>query len=181
MHTQRGRALQLVAMGFVEVAVGNSIYASAQLHSLSDYSDVVPLGTGRMLKARRDGHTYVLKRRQLDNVVERKQFEREVQILQRLRHPHILSMDGFFVDGDKGYIVLPFMANGSLDQWAARVQPSVAQLRDVMRTVLGALAYLHASGVIHRDLKPQNILIDDEGHPIISDFDVSKVAMHLAS
>jgi serine/threonine protein kinase len=131
---------------------------------------------GTILKGQRGGASFALKRHILADNDAKRRLEREYHALRRLRHPFVIALDAIFIEDSSAYLVLPWMEGGSLDQWIEAVAPSAERLRDVFRCVLHGMAYLHASDVIHRDIKPQNILMDESAVPHISDFDVSKDA-----
>ncbi len=119
----------------------------------------------------------------------RRRFEREVELVASLRHPHIVSVydSGSTADGSP-YLVMELVEGAPLDQWieqrgrrgeagrAAGAAPGAgveADLRLFAR-LCDAVAFAHQHGVIHRDLKPGNILIDPAGQPRVLDFGIAK-------
>ncbi len=101
-------------------------------------------------------------------------FLHEIQIAARLRHPHILPLydsdetDGFL------YYVMPYVEGESLrDRLTRERQLPVADALQIAREVADALSYAHKSGVIHRDIKPGNILLD-AGHAVVADFGIAR-------
>lgn len=103
-----------------------------------------------------------------------RRFRRECQLMGRLgSHPHIVTVfaSGVLPD-DRPYIVMEYLDGGTLSSRAPLPEP------EVMRhgiLVGAALASIHAAGVIHRDVKPQNIFLSSYGHPVLGDFGVSDV------
>jgi serine/threonine-protein kinase len=100
-------------------------------------------------------------------------FLREVGIVARLNHPHILPLHDSGVSDGVRYFVMPFVKGGSLRERLQRerqlpVDDAVAIIRQVAR----ALSYAHAQGVVHRDIKPENILVH-EGQPVLADFGIA--------
>ena len=90
----------------------------------------------------------------------RERFLREARACAQLRHPHIVSVLDFSVaDPDRPYLVMEYLNGPSLaDELRSRGRFDLASMRQVVRAVGGALSLAHASGVAHRDLKPQNIV-----------------------
>jgi tetratricopeptide (TPR) repeat protein/TolB-like protein len=101
-------------------------------------------------------------------------FEREIQLAARLQHPHIVPLLTAGASGDLLYYVMPFISGESLRLKLAREgELPIAEAVRVLREVVDALAYAHRNGVVHRDIKPDNILLS-EGHAVITDFGVAK-------
>jgi serine/threonine protein kinase len=90
----------------------------------------------------------------------RERFLREARACAQLRHPHIVSVLDFSVDDhDRPYLVMEYLNGPSLaDELRSRGRFDLTSARQVVRAVGGALSLAHASGVAHRDLKPQNIV-----------------------
>jgi serine/threonine-protein kinase len=104
-----------------------------------------------------------------------KRFKREAEIAQRIKHPNVVSVieTGDF-DG-LPWAAQAFISGGSLEQrldrWGAL---DLHQVIALFNQVAGGLDVLHENGLIHRDLKPGNILVDDRGKPFIADFGLAK-------
>src|SRR5262245_14756647 len=101
-------------------------------------------------------------------------FEREIQLAARLQHPHVVSLLTAGASGDLLYYVMPYIAGESLRAKLAREGAlPVPEAVKILREVVDALAYAHKSGVVHRDIKPDNVLLSN-GHAVVTDFGVAK-------
>ena len=102
-------------------------------------------------------------------------FEREIQLAARLQHPHIVPLlTAGAAAGDLLYYVMPFIAGESLRAKLAREgELPVGEASKILREIVDALSYAHRNGVVHRDIKPDNVLLSD-GHAVVTDFGVAK-------
>ena len=101
-------------------------------------------------------------------------FLREIRVAARLHHPHLLPLyDSGEADGHL-YYVTPFIEGGSLrDRLASEGRVALGPALRLTREAADGLDYAHRQGVIHRDVKPENILLD-EGHAIVADFGIAR-------
>lgn len=105
----------------------------------------------------------------------RSRFEREIKMVAQLGHPSIVPVyDTGEVDGQP-YFVMRFMTGGSLSDRIEKGGIPIEETARIIGKIAQGLAYAHRKGVIHRDLKPDNILFDENGEPFISDFGVAKL------
>ena len=106
----------------------------------------------------------------------RQQFYQEAQVLARLNHPNLVRVTDYFEEWGNAYLVMDFAEGQSLaDLIAARGPLPEAQVLEWARQLLDALAYCHSQGVIHRDIKPQNIIIRPDGQAVLVDFGLVKL------
>ncbi len=104
-------------------------------------------------------------------------FDTERRVLARLRHRHIARLyDGGVTEQGLPWIVMEKIDGVTLDIWAAREMPDVAQAVAVMTTICEAVQYAHQNLVVHADLKPSNILVTADGEPFLVDFGISSLA-----
>ncbi len=100
-------------------------------------------------------------------------FEQEARAAARLRHPGIVTLHEVGESDGRPYLVMDFIAGESLDVVLDRGLAPRA-LADVLREVALALEHAHRAGIIHRDVKPENVLLDEAGRPHLTDFGVAR-------
>ena len=105
--------------------------------------------------------------------VNRERFRREVQVAAQLQHPHIVTLLSAGEDDDILYYTMPFIEGESLRKALEKGPLSVREVVRILHDVVDALAYAHARGIIHRDIKPGNILKLGQ-HALVTDFGVAK-------
>lgn len=104
-------------------------------------------------------------------------FRREAQVAMSLHHPHVVPMLGSGEIDGHPYVVFPFLAGGSLAACLAQHNGPLgfAEVERYTEQVAAALDYAHAHGVVHRDVKPSNILLDDRGNAYLADFGIARL------
>lgn len=109
----------------------------------------------------------------------KEQFLREARIVARLDHPNVVRVRGFFNANDTAYLVMDYYDGMSLDAFFGQVKPVLDPVvaSSLMQMVLDGLDYVHRHGVVHRDIKPNNIYIAAVGKPIILDFGAARQAV----
>jgi serine/threonine protein kinase len=104
-------------------------------------------------------------------------FEREVRAVARLNHRNIVQVYDFGTEGDLAYIVMEYIQGKELqDYFEAREQFDLKTIFGLMLELLDALEFAHEAGIIHRDVKPANVMVDAGGHAKLTDFGVARVA-----
>jgi len=99
---------------------------------------------------------------------------REARAAAQLRHPNIVSVHEIEADKERLYIVSDFIEGQPLDQWLAGRPTCFREAAELCAKIAAGLEHAHRLGVIHRDLKPGNIMIDCQGEPHIMDFGLAK-------
>lgn len=104
-----------------------------------------------------------------------RRFEREARLIARLEHPHIVPLYDYWRDPDGAYLVMRFFRGGSLRARIDRSGPLAPdEAAGILERVAQALAAAHRQGVVHRDVKPENVLLDEDGNAYLSDFRIAK-------
>ena len=98
---------------------------------------------------------------------------REVEAAASLAHPGIVSLLDFFTDGQRSFIVWELVRGRSLAELSGDLSDGEAVAAAAQ--VLGALAYAHSQGVVHRDIKPHNVMVDEDGRVKVMDFGIARL------
>ena len=103
----------------------------------------------------------------------REQFLREIAIAARLRHPNIVPLYDSGDDAGSLYFIMPFEAGPSLREKLHSGPLAIPDAVNVLRDVARALAYAHEQGIVHRDVKPDNVMLSS-GSAVVTDFGIAK-------
>ncbi len=118
----------------------------------------------------------VLREGPFANPTELARFEREVDVLVRLRHPNIVTLHDCGQSGGHAYLVMDYVPGRPLDAYALAAGLTTEQMLTLFCRVCEAVNAAHLRGIIHRDLKPSNICVDDDGEPHVLDFGLAKLS-----
>jgi len=102
-------------------------------------------------------------------------FRREARAIAALRHPNILSIYDYGEEGEVAYIVMEYVAGGSLEALMAGESFSCSDALGIIIPLGEALAHAHMQGIVHRDVKPANVLMERPDWPLLADFGLVKV------
>jgi WD40 repeat protein/tRNA A-37 threonylcarbamoyl transferase component Bud32/peroxiredoxin len=108
------------------------------------------------------------------SAAETEQFLREARAAAQLRHPTIVSVHEVGREGDSVYIVSDYVRGLTLADWLTGQRLTPRQAAELCAQIADALDHAHQAGVVHRDLKPGNIMLDAQGQPHIMDFGLAK-------
>ncbi len=116
--------------------------------------------------------------RELGAAIGAERFLREIQMVARLRHPHIVPLYDSGEAAGQLYFVMPYVKGESMRQRIARAGPFAPdEAVRLVREVADALEYAHGEGLVHRDIKPDNIMLD-ERHALVMDFGIARALAH---
>ncbi len=108
-------------------------------------------------------------------------FTREARTAAALEHPHIVPIFDYGIQADTSYVAMRLLPGGSLGE---RIKyrldrnlpmPSLNEISQILEQAASALDYAHKHGVIHRDVKPSNLMFDQQGEVYIVDFGIAKL------
>lgn len=147
-----------------------------------DYNIIGTLGYGGMATVYHALHIHtqeevalkVIHEHLLENTEMLKRFEHEIEIVEELKHPGIVPIIDYGHIHKKPYLVMPYMSNGTLADVFRKPRniKHVASIK-ILKSLAPALDYAHSKGVVHRDFKLENILIDGKKRTMISDFGIA--------
>lgn len=111
----------------------------------------------------------------------RSRFEREAEVIAKLEHPYIVPVHDFGEHEDQPFIVMRYMSEGTLGSQLSSGPLPMPEIMTLFEHVGSAVDYAHSLGVIHRDIKPGNILFGPHGESCLSDFGIAKIAESTAA
>ncbi len=152
----------------------------ATIHGYQIVSKIGEGGTGTVYQAYqpaigREVAIKVLRQKYADNTEFIHRFQTEAELVARLEHPHIIPLYDYWYDEDGVYIVMRLLRGGSL-RLALEQQGTwpLARTAYLLDQIANALSIAHTVGIIHRDMKPDNILMDEYGNAYLTDFGLAK-------
>lgn len=145
-----------------------------------DFLETLGKGTyGKVKKAvDRTGKLVAIKSIRKENIKDEQDLthiRREIEIMSSLNHPYIVTIYEVFENKDKIVIVMEYASKGDLFDYISGRKISEREARHVFRQIVSAVHYCHKNGIVHRDLKLENILLDANGDVKIADFGLSNL------
>ncbi|HEX4135948.1 MAG TPA: protein kinase [Bryobacteraceae bacterium] len=110
------------------------------------------------------------------DVSARRRFQREAQTASSLNHPHIVAVYDAGESEGRQYLVTEFVDGGTLKSWACSSKRTWREIVEIVTGIADGLAVAHAAGILHRDIKPDNILVTQGGYAKLADFGLAKLA-----
>ncbi len=102
-----------------------------------------------------------------------RRFEREAQLVAQLEHPRVVPLYDYWREPDAAYLIMRFLRGGTLEDLLEVGPLDVDRAARVLDHTAAALGAAHRQGIVHRDVKPANVLLDEEGNAYLSDFGVA--------
>ncbi|KAI4332886.1 hypothetical protein L6164_017760 [Bauhinia variegata] len=169
-------------------------FSYSELHAatrgFSDKNFISEGGFGSVYKGQLNGMTVAVKQHKNAGVQGEKEFKAEVNVLSKARHENVVMLLGSCSEGNNRLLVYEYVCNGSLDQHLSRkniVHFLIQLIREHSRKPLSwenrvkiaigvarGLLYLHENGIIHRDMRPNNILLTHDHQPLLGDFGLAR-------
>ncbi len=103
-------------------------------------------------------------------------FQREARVVAKLEHPNIVPIYDFAEHEGRPYLVMKFIEGNTLKARVVRDGVLKGQIVDIVEAVGAALTYAHGQGILHRDVKPSNVLLADDGRIYLADFGLARIA-----
>ena len=152
---------------------------------IEGYQILAPIGRGGMgtvwravqLRTRRDVALKVMSPGFAASHKARARFDREVELAARLEHTNLARVYDSGVDRGAYYYAMELIDGRHMDEYVTAAHLDKRQIVELMRTVCRAIQHAHQRGVIHRDLKPGNILVTADGVPHVVDFGLAKMLL----
>lgn len=120
------------------------------------------------------GETVAIKRLRADvGDNAKRRFKREAQLLRKVIHPCVIHGFDYFEEDDIAFAVMRFVDGPQLDAFARGLEPTATRVGEVVADVAAGLAALHATGIVHRDVKPGNVLVEGDGGAVLVDLGVA--------
>ena len=102
--------------------------------------------------------------------------KREISVMRLIKHPNVVQLHEVMASKTKIYFVLEYVKGGELFDKVAKGKLKEEVVKKYFKQLISAISFCHSRGVYHRDLKPKNLLLDDEGSLKVSDFRLSALA-----
>ncbi|KAK7259670.1 hypothetical protein RIF29_25283 [Crotalaria pallida] len=134
-------------------------------------------GYGSVYKGYLKGVRIAVKQHKSASFQGEKEFKSEVRVLSKARHENVVMLLGSCSEGNNRLLVYEYVCNGSLDQHLSEHSRSPLSWEDRIKVATGVakgLLYLHKNSIIHRDMRPNNILITHDHEPLLGDFGLAK-------
>src|SRR5215469_3353557 len=182
MSHERSGAVSRDQEGYQHITGGEPIPSLGDLPQLRRYQVLGVIAQGGMSQVYRARDTHfnrdvalkVLSPELMADPVRVGRFRLEARRVAALQHPNIVPLLDYGEEGARFYLVMPYYQGAFREVLQLRGELPLPEVAAVIAQVASALDYAHAHGLIHRDVKPENILLDGEGRALLTDFGISK-------
>lgn len=99
----------------------------------------------------------------------------EIQVLKKLKNPNIIRLKGWFEDDENIYLILEYISGKDCSKFFKKDLPTKSQVKSIIKQLVNAVLYCHSKGIVHRDMKLENILINDDFQIKLTDFGLSAI------
>ncbi len=117
----------------------------------------------------------IIAARYADNIAFIRRFEAEAQMIAQLEHPHIVPLYDYWREPGGAYLVMRYLRGGDLRALLADGPLPVDVVVQVLNQIAAALQEAHDKGIVHCDVKPGNILLDEQGNAYLADFGIAQL------
>jgi len=182
-ETETERSAWIDAIESTKTSLNKSKNATEEKVGVADFELLNRVGKGSFgkviqVRKKNTGEIFAMKVLSKKHIVEHNEVahtKSEKNILMKLQHPFLVNLNYSFQTEDKLYFILDYVNGGELFYHLQREKRfSEDRVRYYGAEIVLALEYLHSSGVVYRDLKPENLLLTDEGHICMTDFGLCK-------
>jgi serine/threonine protein kinase len=118
----------------------------------------------------------IIPKSNMNTAADMERFEREVNVVIKMSHPGIIKIHDFLVDDNYFFLIMDFCGGGTLLSQTGVRDINEERAKPLFKQILEAIEYIHSQGIAHRDLKLENVLMDEFGHIKIIDFGFSRFA-----
>jgi serine/threonine protein kinase len=153
----------------MEELIGNSLGRYKILEEIGQ-GGMTTVYSARLSDGNREVAVKVLSPALVQDPKFKSRFEREIVVLQTLEHPNIMPILDYGEHNGSLFIVMPLFTSGTLNDRLESGPLTPQETSRLMNEITGALAHAHEQGIVHRDVKPSNILIDEKGNSLLTDF-----------
>ncbi len=158
--------------------------ALAEGEHIGSYRIIEPIGQGGMAAVYKAHHPLlnrhvaikIMHQALLEDTDFLARFRREAQIIANLEHPNIVPVYDYSEHQGQPYLVMKYIEGPTLKQEIASGDLSFEQIIGILAAVADGLTYAHRRGVLHRDVKPSNIILDADQRPYLTDFGLARLA-----
>lgn len=115
----------------------------------------------------------IIPKSNMNTPADMERFEREIQVIIKMNHPGIIKIHDFLIDDNFFYLIMDFCGGGTLLSQISGKDINEDRAKPIFKQILETVSYIHDQGIAHRDLKLENVLLDEFGHVKIVDFGFS--------